>query len=83
MESSSSKKLKLKWYMLAVALGWHHLVADQIAEGRLVRVGPPMHYRDDAYSLEYRPDSAAPETVQDILGWFRAEIAKTPPVPER
>ena len=66
-----------------VALGWHHLVADQIAEGRLVRVGPPMHYRDDAYSLEYRPDSAAPETVQDILGWFRAEIAKTPPVPER
>lgn len=61
-----------------VALGWHHLVADQIAQGRLKRVGPPMHYRDDAYSLEYRPDSGAPETLQAILDWFRVEVARTP-----
>lgn len=66
-----------------VALGWHHLVADQIAQGRLKRVGPPMHYRDDAYSLEYRPDSDTPETLQAVLEWFRAELRKTPTVPER
>lgn len=64
-----------------VALGWHHLVADQIAQGRLQRVGAPMHYRDDAYSLEYRPNSTAPETVQAILNWFRAEVTRTPPAP--
>ena len=65
-----------------VALGWHHLVADQVSEGRLQRVGPPMHYRDDAYSLEYRPDTGAPDTMQAVLDWFRVEIAKTPAVPE-
>ncbi|PSL22166.1 LysR family transcriptional regulator [Shimia abyssi] len=63
-----------------VALGWHHLVADQIAAGRLSRIGPALHYRDAAYSLEYRPDLDESDLRDSVLDWFRAEADALPTV---
>lgn len=65
-----------------VALGWHHLVCDQIASGRLVQIGAPLHARSGAYSLEYRPDVGPPELREAVLGWFRDQAAALPPAPK-
>ncbi|WP_282608318.1 LysR family transcriptional regulator [Pelagibius sp. Alg239-R121] len=63
-----------------IALGWHHLVADQIAAGRLCRVGPAYKHRNAAYTLEFRDDRSAPDRLSPVLEWFRAEASKTPEI---
>lgn len=60
-----------------IALGWHHLVADQINSGRLVRVGPIYRHRLAAYALEYRDEANLKERISSTLEWFRNEAAKT------
>ena len=63
-----------------VALGWHHLVADHVAENRLVKIGPTVRPPNAAYTLEYRQDRGSPDTVAPVLEWFRNRAAElTPP----
>lgn len=56
-----------------VALGWHHLVADQIEQGRLDRVGSTFNRAASTYALEYRQDRIPSATVAPVLDWFRKQ----------
>ncbi len=63
-----------------VALGWHHLVADQIADGRLCQVGSAYRRRNAAYAVEYRDEQDLSDRLSTVLEWFRNEAAKTPAI---
>lgn len=54
-----------------IALAWHHLVADLIAAGNLVQVGPAFRRPDAGYFLEYRDDRRTPDHLPVVLDWFR------------
>ena len=56
-----------------VALGWHHLVAEHVAAGRLVQVGPVFAPQNTKYAIEYRPEKAGQANLESVLAWFRAE----------
>lgn len=58
-----------------VALGWHHLVADQIAENKLVQLAPSTRHSGTSYALESRADRGDPEHRQAIIEWFKEEVA--------
>lgn len=51
-----------------VALGWECLVADLVASGRLVCVGPTVERKDHAYIL-HRNNSASP-IVREVADWI-------------
>lgn len=61
-----------------VALGWHHLVADDIRAGRLMQVGPAFAPQSSVYSIEYKPDLADHPDVKRVLNWFADEAARLP-----
>lgn len=58
-----------------IALGWHHLVADQIKQGRLVKVGPALTPPASRYTLEYHPDYATQSDLEPVLDWFRRQMS--------
>ncbi len=58
-----------------VALGWHHLVADQVAKGRLIKIGPAHFSPAPPYTLEYRQDRVARDTITPILEWFQSQTS--------
>ena len=60
-----------------VALGWHHLIERQVAEGRLVRLGPVARPTGVGYALEYRQSGLADDRRDAVLDWFRRECART------
>jgi LysR family glycine cleavage system transcriptional activator len=62
-----------------VALGWHHLVADQIAENRLIKIGPAFRQPNSTYTLEYRRDRLAAVDVVPVLDWFRKQAGELAP----
>jgi len=54
-----------------VSLGWHHLVAPMIEQGRLVRVGEPeATYREKLHYLTYAESKQANEALQVFKAWF-------------
>ena len=63
-----------------IALGWHHLVSDQIDAGRLKRIGAAHKHTDSRYTLEYREDRIQSDHLSAILNWFREEARKIPDV---
>jgi len=63
-----------------IALGWHHLVCDHVAAGRLVRVGPIFSPQAAMSFLEYRPRSLSGELMEPILAWFKAQAEQLPQV---
>ena len=56
-----------------IALGWHHLVADHVKAGRLVRAGPVFAPEGSVYSIEYRPEKVDQTNMKRVLEWFRKE----------
>jgi LysR family glycine cleavage system transcriptional activator len=60
-----------------VALGWHHLIERQVAEGRLLRVGPVARPTGVGYALEYKESGLADDRRDAVLEWFRKECART------
>ena len=62
-----------------VALGWHHLVADQISQGRLVKIGPAYRRENSCYALEYRQDRLSLTDVSTVLDWFKDQSAALAP----
>ena len=57
-----------------VALGWSHLVAPLVAEGRLVRpVTEQVVLEETRHYLSYREERADDEAVQRFRDWFTAE----------
>ena len=63
-----------------VALGWHHLVADHVADNRLIKIGPAFRPPNSTYTLEYRQDRGSSKIVTPVLEWFRNRSAElTPP----
>jgi len=62
-----------------VALGWHHLVADQIAENRLIKIGPAFTQPNSTYTLEYRQDLLTTVGVAPVLDWFRTQAKELAP----
>ena len=63
-----------------IALGWHHLVADHVKAGRLVRAGPVFAPEDSVYSIEYRPEKVEQTNMRRVLEWFRRQaVALDPP----
>lgn len=62
-----------------VALGWHHLVADQITQGRLVKIGPALRRQNSTYALEYRQDRLSLGDVEPVLDWFKDQSAALAP----
>jgi LysR family glycine cleavage system transcriptional activator len=61
----------------AVALGWHHLVADRIVAGELVQVGPAFRRPNAGYFLEYRAGGGTSKLQRQILDWFKLSSAST------
>ncbi len=54
-----------------VSLGWHHLVAPMIEQGRLIRVGEPeATYREKLHYLTYAESKQANEALQIFKDWF-------------
>lgn len=62
-----------------VALGWHHLVADQILRGRLVKIGPAFRRENSCYALEYRQDRLSLTDVSTVLDWFKDQSSALAP----
>ena len=62
-----------------VALGWHHLVSDQITQGRLVKIGPAFRQKNSCYALEYRQDRLSLTDLSSVLGWFKDQSAALAP----
>ncbi len=60
-----------------VALGWHHLIERQVADGRTVRIGPVARPTGIGYALEYRASGIDGDRRAAVLDWFRAECART------
>jgi LysR family transcriptional regulator, glycine cleavage system transcriptional activator len=58
-----------------IALGWHHLVADQITQGRLVKIGPAFKRKNSSYALEYRQDRLSQASITPVLEWFQEQAA--------
>jgi len=59
-----------------VGLGWHHLVADHIGRGRLVRVGPVLKSNTLSLCVATR-NSALPDPLASLLvAWFEEEVRK-------
>lgn len=61
-----------------VAIAWGVLVADAIAEGRLVRPFAPIYEDGTGYHLVMTDTASRRSTVQAFAAWLRAEIAKAP-----
>ena len=59
-----------------IALGWHHLVAQYIADGRLVKLGGEYQERQTAYAIEYRKNNVPSEQLHIVLKWFREEVGE-------
>lgn len=57
-----------------VALAWQHLVADRIASGELVQVGPTYQRPDAGYFLEFRKDGSNQEQLDQVLEWFHDAV---------
>lgn len=55
-----------------VALGWHHIVRQQVQEGRLVRVGTQEVMTDRPFELLARPDTARRPAVAALRDWLIA-----------
>ena len=62
-----------------VALGWHHLVSDQITQGRLVKIGPAFRQKNSCYALDYRQDRLSLTDLSSVLGWFKDQSAALAP----
>ena len=59
-----------------VALAWRHLVADLIAAGDLVQIGPAFRRPDAGYVLEYRDDGRKTAHLLQVLDWFAGAAAE-------
>jgi len=59
-----------------IALGWHHLVSDQIDAGRLCQIGSAQKHINSVYTLEYREDRIRKVQLAGVLNWFQSEAHK-------
>ena len=58
-----------------VSLGWHHLVAPMIEQGKLVRVGEPeTTYKEKRHYLSYAESKQDNEALQTFKHWFLERI---------
>lgn len=66
-----------------VGLGWHHLVAEDVAAGRLVRVGPPLVRTDLFLTLGWRENPTARPVRDSLIEWLRRETEPVRSMPGR
>ncbi|WP_343562114.1 LysR family transcriptional regulator [Kiloniella sp. b19] len=57
-----------------VALGWLGLIDEELAEGRLVRVGPSVSNREISYYLQHRHLTEEAVALRRLVRWFREEV---------
>ena len=59
-----------------VALGWTHLVADLLAEGKLMRIGGTIRTQNP-FQVMYRKGLALNDSVASVLEWITKEGHRT------
>jgi DNA-binding transcriptional LysR family regulator len=62
-----------------VTLGWRHLVAPMLADGRLVRpLRESLEHRERCHHLSMRADRAEHEACRQLRAWLLAQCADSP-----
>jgi LysR family transcriptional regulator, glycine cleavage system transcriptional activator len=59
---------------LGVALGFSVLIDDLLKSKELVQIGPTVHYRDQAFFIEFASNRISEEIIQKVNNWFRLQI---------
>ena len=57
-----------------IALGVPFLLKDLIPRKVLVKVGPMVHHRDEAYFIEFASNRISNKDTDKIYNWFRFQI---------
>lgn len=60
-----------------IGLGWHHLVADHVKSGRLVRVGPVFKSKTLGLCVATRKGTLPDSVASQVVTWFQEEVRKT------
>ena len=57
-----------------IVLGLSILLKDLITRKKLVKVGPMVHHRDEAYFIEFASNRISNRDMEKIYNWFRLQI---------